>query len=47
VNMPLRQIAVQAMETAMGYEALTNLSDDHQEAVHAFREKRPAKFTGK
>ena len=47
VNMPLRQIAMQAMETAMGYEALTNLSDDHQEAVHAFREKRPAKFTGK
>jgi enoyl-CoA hydratase len=47
VNMPLRQIAVQAMEAAMGYEALTNLSDDHQEAVHAFREKRPAKFTGK
>jgi enoyl-CoA hydratase len=39
-------VAVQAMETAMGYEALTNISRDHQEAVTAFREKRPAKFTG-
>jgi len=46
VNMPLRQVAVQAMETAMGYEARSNISADHQEAVNAFREKRPAKFTG-
>jgi enoyl-CoA hydratase/carnithine racemase len=35
------------METAMGYEALTFVSADHQEAVDAFREKRPPKFTGK
>jgi enoyl-CoA hydratase len=47
VNMPLRQMAVQAMETAMGYEALTNMSADHQEAVTAFQAKRRPKFTGK
>jgi len=31
----------------MGYEALTNMSADHQEAVTAFQAKRRPKFTGK
>jgi enoyl-CoA hydratase len=30
----------------LAYEALSNATKDHQEAVNAFREKRPPRFTG-
>jgi enoyl-CoA hydratase len=46
VNIPLRDIANQVMDACMGYETVTNSSKDHQEAVRAFVEKRPAKFVG-
>lgn len=46
VNIPLRDIANKVMDACMGYEMMTNLSKDHQEAVRAFVEKRPAKFVG-
>ena len=46
-NIPLREIAHQVMDACMGYEMMTNLSADHQEAVNAFREKRKPKFVGR
>jgi enoyl-CoA hydratase len=45
VNIPLRQIAHAQLDASLAYEALTNLSADHQEAVTAFQEKRPAVFS--
>ena len=46
VNVGLKQIATSVMEASIAYESLTNFTADHQEAVHAFREKRKPKFTG-
>jgi enoyl-CoA hydratase len=46
VNIALKQLASSILEASMAYEALTNVSKDHQEAVNAFREKRPPRFTG-
>lgn len=43
-NIGLRQIAQSVMDASLGYEALSNISPDHQEAVNAFREKRPPVF---
>jgi enoyl-CoA hydratase len=45
-NIPLRRIAAELMDASLPYEALTNLTADHQEAVNAFNEKRAANFTG-
>lgn len=45
-NIPLRAIAGQVMDACMGYEMMTNLSRDHQEAIHAFVGKRAPRFTG-
>lgn len=45
-NIPLRDLAGQVMDACMGYEMMSNLSKDHQEAITAFREKRPPIFTG-
>ncbi len=45
-NIPLRVIAHQVMDACMGYEMMTNLSKDHQEAVNAFKAKRNPLFTG-
>ena len=45
-NIPLRRIAAELMDASLPYEALTNLTADHQEAVNAFIEKRAANFTG-
>ncbi len=47
VNIHLKQIAHSVMDTSIAYEALTNRSADHQEAVNAFREKRKPQFTGR
>lgn len=46
VNIGLKQLAHSIMDTSLGYEALSNLSKDHQEAVTAFRENRRPEFTG-
>ena len=46
-NIPLRKIAAELMDASLPYEALTNLTQDHQEAVNAFNEKRAANFTGR
>jgi enoyl-CoA hydratase len=46
-NIPLRKIAAELMDASLPYEAITNVSADHQEAVHAFNEKRRPQFTGR
>jgi enoyl-CoA hydratase len=46
-NIALKHIASMTMDAGMAYEALTNHSSDHLEAVNAFADKRPPIFTGK
>lgn len=47
INIGLKQLAHTMMDTCMSYEALTNRSEDHLEAINAFSEKRKPKFTGR
>ena len=47
VNIGLKQLAHSMMDASLAYEALSNISADHQEAVKAFGEKRKPSFTGK
>lgn len=44
INIGLRQLAQTMMDASLAYEALSNTSADHQEAVNAFREKRTPTF---
>lgn len=44
VNIGLKQLAHSIMDTSIAYEALSNLSPDHAEAVDAFRSKRRPSF---
>src|SRR6185369_1723218 len=46
INMPLRQLAQGMMDVGMAYEGLSNISDDHAEAINAILEKRKPTFTG-
>ncbi|MEJ7929406.1 enoyl-CoA hydratase-related protein [Ramlibacter sp. AN1015] len=46
VNIGLRQLAHSIMDACIAYEALSNKTADHQEAVNAFREKRSPRFGG-
>jgi enoyl-CoA hydratase len=46
INIPLRQAAPAIIDAAIAYQTITNVSNDHQEAVNAFREKRKPRFTG-
>lgn len=46
-NIPLRKLAVELMDASVGYEMLSNLLPDHQEAVNAFNEKRRPRFNGR
>ena len=44
-NIGLKQLAHSMMDACIGYEISTNTSADHQEAVHAFKNKRTPVFT--
>ncbi len=46
VNIPLRALAAQTMDAAIGWESVSNFHDDRREAVAAMREKRAPKLTG-
>lgn len=46
VNIPLRALAAQMMDAAVGWESVSNYLDDRREAVAAFKEKRAPKLTG-
>lgn len=46
-TIPLRQLAHGHMDAGVAYECLTNLTNDHLEAVKAFSEGRRPEFTGK
>ena len=47
VNIGLKQQAQAVLDASVAYEALSNTTADHQEAVRAMREKRAPRFTGK
>jgi enoyl-CoA hydratase len=47
VNIGLKQLAHAVLDASVAYEALSNRTSDHQEAVRAMREKRDPRFTGK
>ena len=44
VNIGLRDLATSIMDASLAYEALSNITPDHAEAVRAFAEKRPPVF---
>jgi enoyl-CoA hydratase len=46
VNIALKKLVHSAMDASMAYEALSNKTADHAEAVAAFEERRKPKFTG-
>jgi enoyl-CoA hydratase len=46
VNIGLKQLAQSILDASLAYEAMSNITRDHQEAVNAFREKRKPRFTG-
>ncbi|WP_223448940.1 enoyl-CoA hydratase/isomerase family protein [Pseudomonas sp. BF-R-19] len=46
VNIGLKQLAHSILDASMAYEVMSNHTKDHQEAISAFREKRPPQFTG-
>jgi len=45
-NIPLRALAAQMMDAAIGWEAMSNSLDDRREAVAAMAQKRAPKLTG-
>lgn len=45
-NLALKQLIHSYFDTGIAYEALSSRTRDHAEAVAAFRERRPPKFTG-
>lgn len=47
VNIALKAQLTAVIDASFAYEALSNVTADHQEAVNAFRERRAPRFTGK
>lgn len=47
MNIPLKQLAHSMMDAGMAYEAIAGQTDDHREAIAAFREKRKPVYQGK
>lgn len=47
VNLGLKHLAHAVLDASVAYEALSNTTDDHREAVQALRENREPRFTGK
>lgn len=47
VNIGLKQLAHSMMDASIAFEARSNVTEDHAEAVAAFREGRKPKFTGR
>lgn len=47
MNIPLKQLAHSMMDAGMAYEAIAGQTDDHGEAIAAFREKRKPQYVGK
>lgn len=46
-NIELKRIVHGVMDASVAYEALSNRTEDHQEAVNAFRARRKPDFTGR
>jgi len=46
INIGLKQIVAAGMDASIAYEALSNVTADHREAVAAMREKRKPSFSG-
>jgi enoyl-CoA hydratase len=44
INAGIRALAASAMDVGLGYESVTNMTDDHREALAAFRERRKPNF---
>lgn len=44
VNIGLRELASKILDASLAYEALSNVTPDHQEAINAFRERRAPVF---
>ncbi|MCP5178943.1 MAG: enoyl-CoA hydratase/isomerase family protein [Pseudomonadales bacterium] len=45
-NIPLRALAAQIMDAAIGWESVSNFHKDRREAVDAFRQRRAPNLTG-
>ena len=45
-NIPLRALAAQIMDAAIGWESVSNSLADRKEAVAAMREKRAPNLSG-
>lgn len=46
VNIGLRQVTASVLDASLAYEALSNSTQDHREAMDAIRDKRKPTFTG-
>jgi enoyl-CoA hydratase len=46
INATLKLLTATGVDVGMAYEGLSNISDDHQEALNAFVEKRRSAFKG-
>ncbi len=46
INIGLKQLAHSIMDASIAYEALSNTTADHREAMDAIRDKRKPSFTG-